>query len=613
MSKKTLAAKPKNRFHRGARRWLWISALCLLQVILSHFAFAPDRIYVLGWLMPLPLFFLADRLTLRDRILAGLLTGLFSCIVAFHWVIYLMKEFGGIPYFLGVFIFIPYSLLLNLKLPLFLALAGSLRRPALRFLPRWITLPLLAVLCDYLTPQIFPWYWGNLVAADPFLSQWAEVGGVYLLTFFVFLGSYAIYRAILLLYRRRSSWKRLPALARRPILLARTSLFIVFYFFIYIIGFLRYSFIEELQSRAPTVRTAIIQPNAPLEKAGELKVTPAVIENLIQETIPRLAHEAHLKAGPIDLFVLPESAVPYYSTQRGILTESSGMYSATFEMMAQKIAYFYNADVFLNDLGLRMGQFPSGEERIESTNSAALFGRDGRSQKRYDKLKLLAFGEYIPGSRFLEMTGLIDVVPDALRYNRFYPGQSADLIPYSRRTTQEENLEWPKNPANPQEFLQLFDRKKRTFDVAGYFLPLICYEVIIPEHIQQYYASGKNPDFMVNVTQDGWYGKTIETYQHYELGRLRAIEHRRVLIRATNSGSSGFVDLLGNYVTPLHGPVFSAQEEEAIQVFDVPVHRGEWTLYARYGNSWIFLFCGLFLTITLTARFWRQSRKKRVA
>ncbi|MBE7438946.1 MAG: hypothetical protein HS115_10865 [Spirochaetales bacterium] len=588
------------------RKWLWIGTISLIQVVLSHFAFAPDRIFILAWLMPLPLFYLADRLPLKDRIRAGLLLGLLSCIVAFHWVIYLMKEFGGIPYFLGVFIFIPYSLLLNLKLPLFLTLAGTLRRPTLRFLPRWIFLPFLAVLCDYLTPQIFPWYWGNLIAGDPYLSQWAEAGGVYLLTFFVFLGSYALYRILWLIWRSGRRLKRLQQiLIRRRALLTRTIIFMVFFVFLYTAGAVRYHFIEELQARLPVLRTAILQPNAPLEKAGEQKVTPAVIETLMQETIPRLAHEAHLKAGPIDLFVLPESAVPYYSTQRGILTESSGMYSATFEMMAQKIAYFYNADVFLNDLGLRMGQFPSGEDRLESTNSAALFGRDGRNQKRYDKLKLLAFGEYIPGSWLLETTGLIDIVPDTLRYNRFYPGKSADLMPYSRRAQDGLETEWKESPDSPQEFLKLFEKQGRSFQVAGYFLPLICYEVIIPEHLQQYYAAGI-PDFLVNVTQDGWYGKTIETYQHYELGRLRAIEHRRSLVRATNSGSSGFVDLLGNYVKPLYGPVFSGQEEEAVQVYDVPLHRGEPTLYARYGNRWIFVLSSFYVL----AGFLLYYRKK---
>ncbi|HMW59623.1 MAG TPA: apolipoprotein N-acyltransferase, partial [Leptospiraceae bacterium] len=88
---------------------------------------------------------------------------------------------------------------------------------------------------------------------------------------------------------------------------------------------------------------------------------------------------------------------------------------------------------------------------------------------------------------------------------------------------------------------------------------------------------------------DGWYGKTVETYQHFGLGRIRAIELRRAIVRSTNSGSSGFVNLSGDYVEPLLGPRLSGQEVEEVQVWDVPVNWVDPTFYVRFGNLWILI------------------------
>ena len=68
--------------------------------------------------------------------------------------------------------------------------------------------------------------------------------------------------------------------------------------------------------------------------------------------------------------------------------------------------------------------------------------------------------------------------------------------------------------------------------MAGKFLPLICYEVILPEFVRKFYKT-EMPDFIVNITNDKWYGKTVESYEHLDLARLRSIEFRRWMVRAT--------------------------------------------------------------------------------
>jgi len=148
-------------------------------------------------------------------------------------------------------------------------------------------------------------------------------------------------------------------------------------------------------------------------------------------------------------------------------------------------------------------------------NSAILIDRDGRVAGIYDKQFLLMFGEYIPfGDRF---PALYDWIPEA---GRFTPGGDP------------EPLVW----------------EGRRLGV------LVCYEDILPEYTRR--AAARGLDVLLNLTNDAWFGKTAEPAQHFALAGLRAVEHRRWLVRSTSTGISGAVDPLGREVerTGLHEP-----------------------------------------------------------
>ncbi len=123
-----------------------------------------------------------------------------------------------------------------------------------------------------------------------------------------------------------------------------------------------------------------------------------------------------------------------------------------------------------------------------------------------------------------------------------------------------------------------------TWSVEGHdFGALICYESVFPDISRALVLEGA--DFLVNITNDAWFGRTAAPYQHASHLSLRAVEHRVPFLRSANTGISGWVDPLGRWHdrTPLY--------EEAVVVADLPIS-GLTTPYTRWGD-WVPFACVL--------------------
>jgi len=187
-------------------------------------------------------------------------------------------------------------------------------------------------------------------------------------------------------------------------------------------------------------------------------------------------------------------------------------------------------------------------ENPQLYNSAILADERGRILGTYDKMVLVPFGEYIPlGDTFPRLYSWLQYT------GRFRPGES------------EEPLQ-----------------------VGGRLISVnICYEDIFPGQIRALMRGGREqriPETMVNLTNDSWYGKTVEPMEHLALASFRSIEHRRSLVRATNTGISAFVDPVGRIVS--HSGLWTRETV----VGQVPIMKGR-TVYALLGD-WIGWLCG---------------------
>ncbi len=193
--------------------------------------------------------------------------------------------------------------------------------------------------------------------------------------------------------------------------------------------------------------------------------------------------------------------------------------------------------------------------RKRETNTAFLADASGEILGRYDKAHLVPFGEYLP---------LGDAIPSlyalAPNTSHLLAGDSVDPLVWG-------------------------DRR---------LAALICYEDMLPQYVNRM-VSRTDPDLLVNLTIDTWFGNTMEPWSHLALAEIRAIEHRRFLVRSTNSGVSAVIDPVGRRVA-----VSSVFREETI-VAEVRWLRGK-TVYEVIGDGPMWLVTAASVAMALRAR-----------
>lgn len=249
---------------------------------------------------------------------------------------------------------------------------------------------------------------------------------------------------------------------------------------------------------------------------------------------------APLSGRNVDLLILPESPTPlFYQYDRGFRETLQGLARCFPLGMVFNNIYFGEVD---------------GEPRY--FNSAFFLDRDGKETGRYDKIHLVPFGEYVPLQRLLFFSRTI-----SKDVGNFHPGESVVAV-----------------------------------DAGGNRMSaLICFEAVFPELSRSFLRAGSQ--LIINLTNDGWYGDTSAPHQHLAMARWRAVEGRRYLLRAANSGVSAIVAPSGRIQT--RTGLF--REETAVGGFSFLTQQ---TFYMRHGKS-LPVLC---VIILLFAVLWRMAR-----
>jgi apolipoprotein N-acyltransferase len=285
-------------------------------------------------------------------------------------------------------------------------------------------------------------------------------------------------------------------------------------------GTVRVKEVAQLQEKTVPFQVAVVQGNIDQSQ----KWNPA----FQQETLRRY-RELSLKAASGDpvpeLLVWPETAVPFfYGTDEKLTTQLTGI----FQEIGKPLLFGSPAVTRVN-----------GEMRFQ--NRAYLVDGNALTLGKYAKQHLVPFGEYVPLQKLLFFVNrLVEFAGD------FVPGAESSPIPLHGQS-------------------------------LGV---LICYEGIFPELARE--AVSRGATAFVNITNDAWYGPTSAPYQHMEIARWRAIEFRRPLIRAANTGISTLVDAAGNLCGTI---ALNQQGYLACGVRPVKVK----TFYAEWGNLFVWL------------------------
>jgi apolipoprotein N-acyltransferase len=559
------------RIHRSA----W--GLVLLSAVLQIAIFPLPGLYGLAWVSVAPLLVAILRarapqtlqLQLGDQArllpatpLQGFLLGYTCGILWFagtcYWIFDTMHRYGGLPIpaaALALILFCMYVGLYHGMFGLLLALvagsriaghkmevaglAASIRRAL-------VAAPFLWVAVELARTRItaFPWeLLGYSQTGNFALTRIATLTGVYGLSFEILLVNSVFAAAFLVPKEVMKEAPKEASKERRKWLLAAACLAAVI--------------LQAGQLLAPSPVAAdhtalLVQPNIPILQGAMW--TKEYFQDTLRDLTVRSLHPAGEKlAGGktdrhFDLIVWPESPAPFYTND------------PLFRDAVSALARQSGTWVAAGSIGITQALHNS-RESSQIFNSAALVSPEGEWVGRYDKVHLVPFGEYLPFPQVFAFAG----------------GLTKEVGEFQRGTSHAP------------------------LDAGGErFGMFICYESIFPDEVRQGPLQGAQ--FLLNISNDGWYGDSGAWKQHLQQTQMRAIENDRWLLAATNTGMTASIDPYGRVVAATPRNIRTALAAPLALSSGI-------TFYTRYGD-WFAYLCAIISAGALMARFVFPERER---
>ena len=528
-----------------------LSALSSLLLILS---FPKFNIEILAWFGFVPLLFAIEKKSKAKAFLLSYLCGVIFWCGTIYWLIHVT---------------LPGTILLILYLALYFAIFGLIvstidqRAATIGSL----IIPSVWVILEYIRSHLFSGFPWALLGYSQCLNlpiiQIADITGVWGVSFLVMLVNATIY-----IWVTRSGGQQVTRI-KTSILPLLCIVLVLCY------GYYKlYQSPGQAVSRSP-IRISVIQGNIP----QELKWNPGAKDYIVNKYL-ELSSLA-VKDKP-DLLIWPEAALP-------VILEEEPLF---FEQVKDFVRGI-KTPLLLGAVTLRGNLY---------YNSALLVSGAGQTLTRYDKLHLVPFGEYIPLKKilpFLETVVPIGDITSGKEYTIFkIPNpclpdrQAKSQIPNKSQIPDYRPPAGRAGPGRPNP------------KITNSFAVLICFEDLFPELSREFIKKGA--EFLVNITNDAWYKKTSAAYQHLQASVFRAVENRIYLVRAANTGVSGFIAPSGKIISLVQDKNGRGIFIDGYKTEDIAVQKRHSTFYTRYGNIFP-VICFLFMLYGIVLPF----KKKR--
>jgi apolipoprotein N-acyltransferase len=467
------------------------------------------------------LFAVAREMQPGRRFLLGYLSGIVYWFGVCYWIQDVLADHGGLSEAASWALFALFCLVKGLHMGLFGLLAGVAMRSGM-----W-AIPLVSALWVAIEATHgflgFAWHaLGNAGVDMGIPMRLAPITGVYGLSFLFMMMAAGLALALL----RKPRWQLLW-LGTLPFLI----------------------FLPRLpDARRGSEAAVVIQPDLPETSQWTAESTGKMQERLVGLTMRAaltlggtLAGSKTSEAAP-GLVVWPEMPGPFYYYEDPRLRED-----------VANLARVANSYFLLSIVGKTAEGAP--------LNSALLVSPRGEPVSRYDKIKLVPFGEFVPWP-FWFANNISSEISD------FVPGK--DVVVSG-----------------------IGEHRLSTF---------ICYESVFPNLVRRFVAGGA--EVLFNLSNDGWFGESAAREQHLKIVRMRAAENRRWIVRVTNDGLTATLDPAGRVFQVL--PVYV--EAAARTHYS---YRSDLTLYTRFGD-WFAGLCALAAAAGLALVTRAESRARRL-
>lgn len=313
-------------------------------------------------------------------------------------------------------------------------------------------------------------------------------------------------------------------------------------------GTWRISVVDQAIAAARQIKVSLVQ--------GNIDQSQKWLQSFQRETINRYARLS-MTATPAkpDIVVWPETSLPFYFSFDPVLT------GEVVNLVRECGTHF-----LVGSPSFQEDRQQEPQQIIRYFNSAYLLSPSGSTLGKYDKVHLVPYGEYVPFRRWFPFLGkIVEAVGD------FESGKKGEVLS--------------------------FEKNGKSYKLGV----LICYEVIFPELARSAVRHGA--DILVSMTNDAWFGNSSAPYQHVSMALFRAIETRRTLARAANTGVTTFIDPVGRRCEETR--LF----EEAVLTRRLPVMSGN-SFYTQHGDLFAIACVAISIGALAAAGWQMRTRRK---